>query len=230
MKINMRQEVQNFSSFLQERLAERGVSLKRLAETTGVPLSFLENILTAADKKLPPPPYLRGYLFRLGRALDFDPEPWWKELKEKEDFPAAGPGDKLPENRFAVKVYHRRLWFAAAIAVLVYLSFQAYLRWWAKPQIEVSYPGAGVTELNTETLNLWGKTKNADKIYINGEEVTVRSDGSWEKNIQLLPGLNTVEITARRFLGGETKILRQVMYRPSEKPSPPALPPEKNSN
>ena len=68
----------DFSSFLNERLRDKGLTLKKLAETTGIALGHIQKLSEGDFFDLPPTPYLRGYLSRIGRVLDFDPEIWWQ--------------------------------------------------------------------------------------------------------------------------------------------------------
>lgn len=210
----MEDQNQNFSSFLKARLRDRGISLKRVSEASGIPINSLESLLYGNESKFPPAPYLRGYLVKLGRILDFDPDPWWKEFKDKQSLKAAGPGDKLPQNRFAIKTTSKYLWLAiAALAVLGYLGFRFYPIL-GKPHLAVFYPGESVSFVENEMLTVWGEVRGSDKIFVNHGEVAVGQDGRWQSAVQLQPGLNTIEITAQKFLGGETKILRQVIYEP----------------
>lgn len=216
----MNQEYQDFSSFLKDRIRDRGLSLKRLSEMSGVPINFLEVLVRGDEEKFPPAPYLRGYLVRLGCVLDFDPESWWKELKEKRELKAAGPQDKLPQNRFAIKTTSKYLWLTmAGLIILGYLGFRFY-HILGKPQLAVYYPGETLISVGDGTITVAGASGSGDKVFVNREEVTVGADGRWQKRVQLQPGLNTIEITAKKFLGGETKILRQVVYEPAPSVAP----------
>lgn len=211
-------EQQDFSSFLKDRIRDRGLSLKRLSEASGVPINSLESLIYGNEEKFPPAPYLRGYLIKLGDVLDFDPEPWWKEFKEKQTLKASGPQDRLPYNRFAIKTTHKYLWLTiTALIVLGYLGFRFYPIF-GKPQLTVIYPKEPLISVKDDTITLTG-VANGDKVTVNREEIAVGDDGMWQKRVQLQPGLNTIEITAKKFLGKETKIIRQVIY---ETPPPTA--------
>lgn len=207
-------EDQNFPSFLKGRLRDRGISLKRVSEASGIPINSLESLLYGDEEKFPPAPYLRGYLVKLGQILDFDPDPWWKEFKDKQLLKAAGPEDKLPQNRFAIKTTSKYLWFIiAALAVLGYLGLRFYPIL-GKPHLAVFSPGEAVSSVENELFTVWGEVRGSDKVFVNRGKVAVGQDGRWQSAVQLQPGLNTIEITAQKFLGGETKILRQVVYEP----------------
>ena len=59
-----------------------------------------------------------------------------------------------------------------------------------------------------------GTIENARELFMNGELVSIESGGAWEKGVALEPGLNTIEIRAKKFLGRETTITRQIFYTP----------------
>ena len=62
----------DFPSFFNERLKERGLTLKRLSELSGISVKHLEALAAGQFDNLPPAPYLRGYLLKLGQVLGFD--------------------------------------------------------------------------------------------------------------------------------------------------------------
>lgn len=216
-------EYQDFSSFINDRLRDRGISLKRVSEVSGIPINFLESLIYGDEERLPPAPYLRAYLVKLGRILGFEPEPWWQEIKSRQSLRVAGPQDKLPQNRFALKTTSRYIWFVVAVLIILgYVGFRFYPIL-GKPQLMVAYPGEAVNSVGEETITVWGDVGGGSKVFVNREEIAVEAGGMWQKRIQLQPGLNTIEITAKKFLGGETRVLRQVVYEPGSETSGGAL-------
>ena len=70
--------------FLRDRMKDKGISLKRLADLTGIAINHIENMLRGDFEHVPPTPYFRGYLIRLGEVLNFDGEAWWEKIKREE--------------------------------------------------------------------------------------------------------------------------------------------------
>ena len=202
-----------FSQLLQEKIKERGYTLKQLAEATGVSPAHLENLSHGRFEKLPPAPYLHGYLEKIGQALGFDPEPWWQEMKRHEDLRQSGQKDRLPDSLFFKKP--ERSWiFGAGIVVLV--IFYAGFRFSAilgRPLLTVYDPSDATTETGVERFAVRGVVQNGD-VYINNEAVTPQKDGSWEKEVLLESGLNTIEIRAKKLLGRENVVVRQIIFSP----------------
>ena len=103
-------------------------------------------------------------------------------------------------------------WFGIAVfLLLLYFVFQAP-QIFGKPRITVSVPQGETVTATTDTLTLAGRAERSDEFFINGESIPLREGGWWEKRIVLQPGLNTVELRAKKFLGGEAALIRQIVY------------------
>jgi len=79
------------------------------------------------------------------------------------------------------------------------------------PQIEVNIPAT----IDTNLLRVTGKIKASDRLTVNGEVVYPADDGSFEKDVLLDRGPNTIKLDVKRFLGRETKLTKQVIYQPT---------------
>lgn len=206
----------DFSTFLTERARERGLNVKRLSEMTGISAAHLENLMRGNYEALPAHPYVRGYLRTLGRVLDFDAESWWNHFKEVELIKRSGAHDALPQNRFAWRS-SRASWLLACILVLLILyvavRFSAIA---GKPTLIFENPKNEITVVSESPFVFSGRLRGGDALYVNGEQVLLGADGFWEKSVLLETGLNTIEIRAEKFLGRETRVIRQVLYEPRE--------------
>ena len=49
---------------------------------------------------------------------------------------------------------------------------------------------------------------------INGNEIFIEDGGKFSKDYNLQPGINEIEIKAKRFLGKEIKVVKEVIYQP----------------
>src|SRR3989344_8466198 len=116
----------DFAAFLNEKLKNKGLSVKKLADMTGVPLNHLTNLAAGEYRTLPPAPYLRGYLQALGAALDFDPQAAWDHFKQGSFVTTSGGRDELPTNRFAPRSVATLIWVGGAVlALLVYFGMRS---------------------------------------------------------------------------------------------------------
>jgi transcriptional regulator with XRE-family HTH domain len=214
-----------FEQFFAEKIKERGVSLKKLAEMTGIAPSHIENLLRGDYENLPSAPYLHGYLIHLGAVLDFDGEEWWLRLKKEGVVKNSGELDTMPRNRFLKQSPPNYLWWiGAGILVLIYLAFQAP-RIFGTPALVVLSPNANPYVTTSSTMILSGTVSGADSLSLVGanggqEPIIIAPDGSWQKNVLLGIGPNPFEISAKKFLGGETSVTEQIVYQPSEGATP----------
>ena len=199
-----------FEQFFAERIKAKGLSLKKLSDVTGIAPSHIENMLRGDFGNMPSAPYFRGYLMRLGKVLDFDGEVWWVRLRR--DVKNSGELDMLPKNRFIKNSPPKYLWFIAAGAIiLIYLIFQ-FARIVGKPSLAITYPLQNPFTATSDTITITGTSNDANSLSLNGDPVTLASDGSWQKGVLLQNGLNTFQITAAKFLGGSTNVIEQVWY------------------
>jgi len=205
----------DFSNFLNERMRERNLSLKRLSELTGVSVKHLEALSSGNPDRLPSPPYLKGYLLRLGEVLGFNPDEAWEEMKNLAEAKSSGKSDEPARNRFSREPISR---YMIAGIVLFFLLMYAGLRFYqisGTPSVAISSPRENMAVVGENSFSLAGSVSNTSELMINGEQVQVQPDGSWQKTISLQPGINTVEITAKKFLGREIKVIRQIVYQPA---------------
>ncbi len=208
------------------------MSLKKLAEISGIAPNHLQNLADGHFSKLPAVPYIRGYLTAIGEILEFDPEDWWREIKEGGFLIRSGATDELPKNRFAAKPIGTYLWAAVlGILLLGYLGFR-FSQIIGRPVLTIDHPDASLVATTEEILMLTGRLENGDQLSINGEPVTTLADGTWLKRVSLQPGLNTFVISAKKLLGREVVVTRQIVYEPqgaagastSSEPAPEAAP------
>jgi len=204
-----------------DRVAElRGLDLKKISELTDIPIHYLTALANGDFEKLPAAPYVRGYLTKIAEALRIDKDLLLKTYKQEVSFrslKASGAEDKLPSNRFTFKSSHRkRVLLAVGLTAVLVIAF---IIWRAddflgKPRIEIISPAADNLIVNTPSIKLAGKVNRNDKLTIYGEEILAAEDGTFEKEFFLQPGLNRIEFKVERFLGGETTMVRQVIYQP----------------
>lgn len=204
-----------FEEFFAERMREHGFNIKKLADASGVPIKYLEALTEGKFENLPPAPYFRGYLVRLGQVLDFDHEIWWRKLKDGGFTASAGDKDQMPKNRFISKKNEKFIWMGAAILFVAIYFFAQMPRLLGAPEIRITSPAENPAISELQDVVISGTAKNASELKINGEKIALTNGAAWEKNVLLQRGLNSFEISASKFLGGEIKIVQQIIYRPA---------------
>lgn len=200
---------------LKEHMELKGLSVKKVSESTGIPERYLEALVEGKNNNLPPAPYVRGYINKLAHILDFDKETIWRLYKEQAPLQSSGAWDKLPSNRFAIQSINKK-WLIIGLGatfLVLYLITNVYqiLR---NPNLEVTDPVVESSISETSSIILKGNVDSSNTLTINGEEVFVDKDGHFIKEQILQPGLNTIEFMVKKFLGKEYKVIRQVIYQP----------------
>lgn len=196
-----------------EAAKEKDLSLERLAQLSGVSDRFLKLLIEEKFQKLPPQPYLRGYLLKIAEVLDLDGEALWqKHLKDNDIIRRSGEKDQLPHNRFAVSALGQRtVWGLGLIAVLiVYIIVRIFL---FSAHFEFSLENLEDNlVVATSTYVIRGETNSGYQLTINGAPVYPQEDGRFEYTLNLEPGFNTATVRIKKVLGDEKTVIRQIFY------------------
>jgi hypothetical protein len=218
--MSMPNSPQDFGSFLVERAKSKGLSPKRLAEVSGIPPNHLKSLSEERFEELPSAPYVRGYLTTLGELLEFDPAPWWQYLKATNRIVSSGSLDELPRNRFAVQSMKTKFWVACGIIALVLYIGLRFTKIFGQPTIFIDEPTENIVSTANPILVVRGRVEDANELRVNAEPVIPAEDGSWTKTVPLAPGINTISVSAKKFLGRESAVIRQIVYEPAPPPNP----------
>lgn len=206
-------ETASLKELLREHIEIKGLSSKKIADMTGIPDRYIEMLLQGDTSKLPPSPYVHGYIAKLSGILNFDKDTMWRLYQKESSLTKSGRNDRLPNNRFAVKGISRG-WAVGGFVLVALVLFGGYNIYGiiASPELVITVPASDNSTVAQETILLQGKTDPAYVVTVNGSEVYVGKDGLFQKEIQLQEGVNTVEFAARKFLGKETRVLRNIVY------------------
>lgn len=208
----------DLKSLLSEALELRNVNHEKLAQITGISERYIWAIQNVELEKLPPAPYVRGYIKKIAEVLRLNHDEIWDLYKKEMSNKTSGKYDTLPENRFAIRQLSRKQMFALVLGIifLFYLIFNIG-RLLGKPNLVISNPQQSIITTSENHMLLTGTLAQRDKLTINGEEVFIDTSGSFAKDFPLQMGLNVIEFKAQRFLGREASATRQVLYQPSSK-------------
>ena len=174
-----------FEQFFAEKIKERGVSLKKLSEMTGIAPAHIESLLRGDYESMPSAPYFHGYLTHLGAVLDFDGEEWWVKLKKEGVIKNSGELDTMPRNRFIKQSPPKYLWWIrAGVIVLIYLAFQAP-RIFGKPTLTVTPQREpvcdGIKHAHPERHRKRRRLALSRRRGREQEPIIIAADGSWQK-------------------------------------------------
>ncbi len=199
---------------LQEGLDNQGWGIKKLTEDTSIQERHIRLLLDGDLKKLPPAPYVRGYLLKICRALELDMQDVWQTYKNEVEGGSSGPLDLLPSNRFAIQSKAKKflIWGGLGILIISYLGWNSR-QLIGSPILQIIAPKEETTITEESLIVIEGLTDYSNKLTINNEQIYLEKNGQFKKEYDLQEGINTFEILAKKFLGQEIKIIKKVIYR-----------------
>lgn len=206
----------DLKSLLTEALELKNVNHEKLSQLTGISERYIWAIQNVELDKLPSSPYVRGYIKKISEILHLNHDEIWEMYKKELEKKTSGKYDTLPENRFAIRHLSRKQIFGITIVIIlaVYLIFNAG-RLLGRPNLQITFPESDIYTTAENHIIIIGTLPQRDKLTINDEEIFISSDNNFFKDYPLVPGLNILELKARRFLGREVTVTKQILYQPS---------------
>ncbi len=207
----------NFSLFIIEALRAKGISVEKVSQLSGVPESFISLIIDEKFDKLPPAPYVHGYIIKMSEVLGLDGEKVWNEYFEKDGhLRRSGERDILPQNRFEIPKINKKIAGAIIIAALVVIYAGIRLpSILGRPALTLENISGGITVTKDQNFTIKGTVTPGDELNINGESIIPDKNGIFEKAVVLNPGFNTFTFTATKVLGRTYSVTRQIFYETS---------------
>ena len=199
----------------------KGMTVMKLRQQTGIAERYLSAFLEDEPAKLPAAPYARGYLLRIAAVLDLDGNALWEMYRTSTDIKSSGPEDRMPENRFALRRLNRKLIFGVAFGTLavIYLVSNAN-RLLGRPSLTLTSPGPDTSVTTASIVMVSGTIEPGNIVSVGGEEVSAESNGEFETQYRLEPGLNRITVsTENPIIGRKNEITRQVIYEPGTQES-----------
>lgn len=219
------------SDIIIEAMKAKGLNLIRLSELTDVPENSLSLIIEEKFEKLPPAPYVHGYIIRIAQILNLDGERLWAEyLKGRSELKRPGSNDVLPQNRFHYGKFRKKTLIIAGAVIVVFgyiiIRLPGLL---GTPSFSLDNIPATVT---APDLVVQGRMNPADQLLLNGQAIYPDKSGRFTETLTLQPGFNTLVFDIRKLIGQEYTVTKQVYYNaPSSTGSnaaPPAAPTSTN--
>lgn len=108
------------------------------------------------------------------------------------------------------------VFISSCILVFFGYLFYQYKNYTGAPNLDIYYPENNLV-LETDILDITGKTDLDSELYINNQRVILGPDGSFVESVKLKEGLNTISIKSVNKLSQQTEYVRTIIYRPDEK-------------
>jgi len=193
---------------------QRRQTLEEIAQELKIKSTFLAAIERGEYNKLPSPAYAQGFVRNYASYLGLSNAEttmlFKREFDEKRAMKVL-PDSLVKTKEFPLKrlrIQQSVITFVLFILlVLGYLFFQ-YRAAILPPSLSITAPQNN--SKTSQNIVVSGTADSNATVTINGDPVTVSSDGSFQKNITLFPGNETISIKAVNRFGKETTMQRTV--------------------
>lgn len=227
----MEEEIRSFSKIILDAMRYYDLNLEKLSRASGISERHLEALLEEKFKQLPSAPYIHGYLNKIAALLNLNGEDLWRVyLKDNQNLRRSGERDQLPPNRFSYRLWLSRPVVLIASGLIVaglYIFFQTSF-FFNKPNLFFDGLANDSLIVAGEKFVFRGRIEAPASLTVNGETVSIGPDGSFEKTVYLNPGVNVFTFGAKKVLGRELKIIKQIFYEPTTSTTDRSADPEES--
>jgi len=214
----MEEEIKSLSKIILEAMRYYDINLDKLARMSGISERHLEALLEERFKQLPSAPYIHGYLNKIAALLNLNGEDLWRVyLKDNQSLRRSGERDQLPPNRFSYRLWLSRpiVFVIAGLAIVgLYIFFHVSF-FFNKPDLVFEDLDNDSLIVSEEKFIFHGQIEAPASLSINDEEINLNPDGSFEKTVYLNAGVNVFTFKAKKVLGKELNIIKQIFYEPA---------------
>lgn len=199
---------------LHQKRLQRKQTLEEIAQELKIKPAFLGAIERGEYHKLPSPAYAQGFVRNYATYLGLSKAEttmlFKREFDEKRAMKVL-PDSMLKTKEFPVERIHIQQSILAFIffflIVLGYLFFQ-YRAAFLPPYLAVTNPQQD--SKTAQNVIVSGTSDSNATVTINGEPVTVSTNGTFQKDITLFPGSTTISIKATNRFGKTSVVQRTI--------------------
>lgn len=194
----------------QARLSQ-GWELTEVAKKTGIEVKYLDFLEADDFYKLPGPTYTKGFLKRYAEFLNLSAEKiieQWEKIFKKDKILIEKP-NKPKKFRITELSFRTALILVFIVFVFLYLGLNIR-RILSVPKIEIIFPAEDLV-VKESSITIKGKTdKGTTEVFINGRPIE-QNNNYFEQKIDLLPGINTIEISAKKKYSKSVVVQRKIV-------------------
>lgn len=217
------------SNKLRQRRRLLNITLEELSAKTGIQTKYLRRIEEGNWSDLPTAVYTRGFLKQYARIVGLNTDEVIARYNEEREkvFGKNLVSDKVSDSRFgkflasffrfggdiSPKMIRTTLILIVLLLILGYISWQFSIVF-VRPQLNIENPQEDEVVLDEDNIVFKGKIDSEANLFLNDRLMEVDSNGFFEKQVELLPGLNVLEFKAVSRFGKETVVVRRVIYTP----------------
>ena len=236
-------QIENLGNLLRGTRLSLGYQLAEVAKTIKISEEYLNALEMGDYYKIPSPTYARGFLERYAEFLNLDSpellglyrrESLFSEVKQQVISQQSEGQKKLPifanhkiksstllrpANTLHLlkpkKIKNNNLQKTAgiilSIGLVIYLA-AVITQPFFPPQIKIFSPDGGlITDQKNITIKGW--TDKGAVVRINNQAIIKDGNNLFSEDVNLLPGLNTIKISAKKINSSESVVWRQIFVK-----------------
>jgi len=186
---------------LRKARLEKELTLSDIADSTKIQLKYLEFLENSDYQALPGEVYIRTWIKLYAEAVDLPTHTLLQDYNLEKTV-----GKKIDISKQTGKFnWHNILrprvlkWLAVGIVVVAFLI---YLFWGINniitaPQVNITEPANNFRTTASQVM-IMGNTQPEVQLRINNEVILLDEDGNFSQNVNLAPGLNNLQISAKK--------------------------------
>ncbi|MBT4516399.1 MAG: hypothetical protein HOC78_00685 [Candidatus Komeilibacteria bacterium] len=196
---------QNLADKLRQARLDKEISLEEAAEATKIQVKYLEILEEGDYQKLPGDIYSKAWLKLYGNFLDLQVNELLVDYKIEKSInnklhKASNPVVKS-NNISPYSILKPRVLKFLGVSLLI-LTLLAYLGWEinntiSPPEVIIFEPSTNFKTTESSVI-IKGQTKSEVQLTINNELVFLDEEGKFSQSINLINGLNNLEISAKK--------------------------------
>ncbi|MCL4397783.1 helix-turn-helix domain-containing protein [Patescibacteria group bacterium] len=190
------------------------LTLEQAEKATKIRRKFLEALEKNEFSKLPPGTFTKGFIKNyaafLGLSVDDTLAFYRRQVNEEKisTLPVKNPAPPTPKSPFSSLSFTGVGVMILVILFFVYLVY-SYLSFAGSPALALDTPAKNAV-VNTDEIEVTGKTDPDATLMINNQAVSINENGTFSTKIDLTPGLNTITIIASNKFHRQTTITRNL--------------------
>lgn len=218
-------ETLTVGDYFRRRREEEGFSIKEVSDKLGIRKEYMESLESGNYGDLPPQVYVRGFIKSYSELLGIDGNQLIK-IYNREISSADGQIKEEKKKGFRRKGFNSYLaitpgilTLVASIAVISVIGYYFYHQinsFNSKPYLFLESPQSDEVVKQNE---LWvtGKTEEDAVLKINGQAISVGSDGRFSEKITLSEGKNRLVVEAKnRFNNSDRREITVIYEKPAQ--------------
>lgn len=203
---------------LKEARVAKNLTLADVEKTTKVRSKFLAALEADDYKKMPELPYIQGFLKLYSDFLGLRTYTIMAIFRRQYTSRDKGSDERIEEplDNQPWQITPNKVIFVAVVLLVIGLFVYVYTQYrtlHTPPPLTVEQPSNEAIVTN-EIVAVFGETDRDATLTINNSPVLVEEDGKFYKDINLVPGQNTIVIESVSRVGEKTQVTRTVTRTP----------------